>query len=111
MKTIKNVTLYQCEYCKKDYKRKHFAISHEPKCRKNPANDQKCLHGCRHLEKKEVEIYFDILDCYNIKELLYCNAKEEFVHPFWVEGYLQEDIKDEIPNNPMPEECDKYKFL
>lgn len=116
MKVIENITLYQCDHCKRDYKRKHFAIAHEPKCKKNPDNYQICLDGCPELEKKKVEIHFDAYDGdhYEDRELLFCLAKKEFVYPFWVDGYLSEDIKDEIPNNPMPKECDEcscFKFL
>ena len=45
------------------------------------------------------------------KEILYCDAKKEGVHPFWNNNpLLQEDIHGEIPNNVMPKECDKFEF-
>ena len=111
MKTeIKEV--YKCDYCRKLYQRKHACIEHEPNCRKNPDNFQKCFDGCVNLIKKEV-IYF--LDLYGgehkmSKEILYCEAKNEGVCPYWINGINSDDIENEIPNNTMPKECDLFKI-
>ena len=110
MKEIKT-TIYECEHCRKYYKLKRFAILHEPKCRKNPINKQRCYDGCVHLVKKEVTYFWDHFDGSHEskKEILFCNAKQEGVYPFWMNRPLyQEDIEGEIPNEVMPCECDKF---
>ncbi len=120
MKTIQT-TIYECEFCRKYYKRKHFAIQHESGCKLNPDNFQRCI-GCAFLEMKETTVCFDRMylgenlgvgydDGYRQQELLFCNKKQTFVHPYWTSNpILQEDIDGEIPNEPMPKECDLYKL-
>ena len=111
---VKEITIYKCEYCGKIYQRKHFCVSHEPKCRKNPKNYQPCLDGCVHITKKEAVFYCQTLHAeyeHNC-ELLFCNAKNEYIYPYWVNGYDEADIDDgETPNNPMPQSCENYKIF
>lgn len=104
--------IYKCEYCRKLYQIKKACEAHEPKCRKNPANKQRCYDGCKHLVKKEVIYYQDTYDGTHEfkKEILYCKAKKEGVYPYWINGLLQEDIHDEIPNNVMPKECGAFEY-
>lgn len=109
---IETREIYRCDHCKKIYLRKKACIDHEPKCKKNPINFQKCLDGCSHLCKKTITYYYDAYngECEGEKELLYCSAKKEFVYPFWVGNPLHpEDMEDEIPNEVMPSECDHFK--
>lgn len=105
--------VYKCEHCRKMYQIKSACERHEPKCRKNPDNYQKCLDGCIHLVKKEISWTIDT--CYGEEEkdveILYCECKKEGVHPYWVRGYLSDDLGDETPNNPMPEECKLFQLI
>lgn len=114
MKTITKPT-YKCDFCSKLYQRKNFAEQHEPKCRKNPDNKQRCYDGCVHLVKKEVTYSYNAYDGEHDSktEILFCDAKKEGVYPFWINGLLEEDIHGEISNNIMPKECDLFdeKFL
>jgi len=119
MKTISTI-IYECEFCRKYYKRKHFAIRHESGCKVNPDNFQRCI-CCAFLEKKETIVHYDKMclgenlgvyytDGYRNQELLFCNKKNIFVYPYWTSNpILQEDIEDEIENEPMPKECDLFE--
>lgn len=109
--------VYKCEHCRKLYQIKSACERHEPKCPKNPDNFKIC-HGCEFLEKIEVEVNFQDhngSDHFVKKKLLHCNKLNKFVYPLsvqngWNGGYLQEDIGDgEIPNEPMPKECDSFE--
>jgi hypothetical protein len=103
--------IYKCEHCRKVYQIKRFAIEHEPKCKKNPANKQKCLEGCQYLDKKEVTYLWDAYDGQHEskKEILFCSKLNQGVYPYWVSGLLQDDIEDEIPNEVMPKKCHYFK--
>src|SRR6185503_10160146 len=95
MKTIENVTIYKCDFCKKELKRKHAMVNHESKCFHNPANFSPCF-GCEHLVKKETSIYVDTYCGQIEKELLlfHCNKKEIFVHPRTVNCDI--DLGDDV---------------
>ena len=45
-----NITLYYCEFCKKELKRKHAMVNHESKCRNNPTNYQPCFN-CKYFQE------------------------------------------------------------
>jgi len=117
---INNNPTYRCGFCGKVYLQKHWCEKHEPNCKRNPDNYQKCTDGCSFLEKKEAKyIYQGISMGENmavvyeekegVKDLLFCTKKKEFVYPFWCSNpILQEDIIDEIPNEPMPKNCDLF---
>lgn len=111
MKEIKNVTLYKCDFCGKEYKRKHACITHEERCGSNPKNDRACFN-CDNIHKTKVSIYFEngYGEWEEDREILYCDEVKTFLYPPSVErkgnSFLQEDINDgEIENNPMPKEC------
>ena len=84
MKTI-NTTIYECEFCRKYYKRKHFAIYHESVCNKNPENNRAC-YGCVQLEKNNASIYagydnyYTGEPIYEDKEFFFCNKKKIFLY-------------------------------
>lgn len=87
MQTIKNVTIYRCDFCKKELKRKHAMSNHEERCYRNPINDRPCLH-CPNLEQKEIEFYTGIDtygNCepiYRASKTFYCKAKDILLlHP------------------------------
>lgn len=110
---IKTKEIYICEYCRKLYQIKKACKKHEPMCKKNPDNKQKCYDFCIYLCKKEIEYIWESWDGEHQekKEILFCNAKEEGVFPYWINGLEQEDIIENIPNNPMPKKCKLFKSL
>jgi hypothetical protein len=119
MKIITKPT-YKCDHCGKLYQLKHFCKAHEPKCRKNPINNNLCL-GCDNLEKREVKTYREVMYLgenlgvgYDtpdkIRKLCYCSEKEIYVYPSYISNpLLSEDIEDEVENEVMPNSCDKFK--
>jgi len=103
--------VYKCEYCRKLYQIKRFAIYHESICKKNPENYRVCF-GCKFLVKKEVTIKDDhpvMGETEYNRDLLFCTSKNIFLHPPIVEhkGNAYE-LGDEL-NEPMPDECELYK--
>lgn len=110
MKTIPNVTVYQCDHCKKKYFRENACVSHEVVCFHNPANFRPCF-GCACLIKKETAVTFDGDGEYGYQEwteqksVLYCSKFSMFMHT------PQNEIKgnafelDEHINEPMPKQC------
>ncbi len=118
MKTIET-TIYKCDFCGKIYLRKSWCEKHEPKCKKNPDNFQKCMEFCVYLEKKEAcflsETGYDdgngitMIESESKRDVFYCQKKKHYIYPFWCNNpILQEDIIDEIENEPMPKECVFY---
>jgi hypothetical protein len=110
---IINKPTYRCEFCGKLYLQKHWCEKHEIKCKSNPINDQVCREGCVFLEQKEI-IYLRDHPYAGDKQLkttgMFCTKKEHYVYPYWCNNpILQEDIIDEILNEPMPKKCDKFK--
>ena len=103
--------IYKCEFCRKLYQIKSACQKHEPNCRKNPLNKQRCLEGCKHLIKKEITFMYDtyIGGMEDKREILFCNKKQEGVYPYWVNGLEGEDIVGDIPNNIMPDECEFFE--
>lgn len=53
---VTNVTIYKCEFCKKELKRKHAMVNHEEICDNNPKNKKAC-YGCIHLQEHDTEYY------------------------------------------------------
>ena len=116
----KETTIYKCDWCGKIYLSKGWCKKHEPNCKANPVNFQKCTDGCVFLENKEAKYTYqgismgkDMAVVYEEKEgerdLLFCTKKKAFVYPFWCrKPILQEDIAGEIENNQMPKECDLF---
>lgn len=118
MKTIENVTIYKCDFCKKELKRKHAMEKHEIRCNKNPVNDRPCLNGCKHLEQKEVswesgtQNYMTGESNYNYGKAFFCGLHKKFIlHPKvenevglkWV--YVSDE---ETEQEPMPKECESF---
>lgn len=120
MKTIENVTLYKCDFCKKEVKRKHAMFNHELKCAGNPLNHRPCLNGCIHLIRKEIE--YEIGTDYRGEthyrkvEGFYCNLKNQFLlHPkleYREDGKCLKHIcyhnEEEIEQDWMPKNCEDF---
>ncbi len=90
MKEIKT-TIYECEFCRKYYKRKHFAIKLENLCPLNPANNPKC-YSCEYLKKVDVNLIAEIevsghyggveyAERERTYSLLKCTKKDVFIKP------------------------------
>jgi len=123
MKTIENVTLYKCDFCKKELKRKHAMINHEIRCNNNPVNNRPCLNCCIHSELKEIQ-YEAGYDDYNTGESVmktgttfFCLLKKQLMlHPKleykengkYLKNVYQND--EEVEQDWMPKECSSYEI-
>jgi hypothetical protein len=108
--TIKQKTVYTCEFCKKNYLSKRFAELHEEKCNKNPENGTICFNECKFLEKKEVEV------CMNHswggsslvkRNALFCNKLQICLHQKYFK--FPYDTMD-YENEPLKKECDYFEL-
>lgn len=116
--TIKeNITIYKCDFCPKELKKKHAMISHEEKCDKNPKNLKHC-HFCEHLEPVEIEVYIDSYLCSNdgvmtkVKSFK-CNKLDKLMYPYSIEKH---DLPNKFPDTfedqePMPNNCDSFQEI
>ena len=106
---IETREVYKCEFCRKLYQIKKWAVIHEDGCRKNPKNWRAC-HGCPFLEKIEADYWHDTYFGEDVMKVrvLHCSEKEVYIYPPIVEakGNLL-DFGDK-PNEPMPMQCDIY---
>lgn len=123
MKTIENVTLYKCDFCKKELKRKHAMTNHEIRCNCNPINQRPCLDGCIYAELKEIQ-YEAGFDDYNTGEpvmktgtTFFCSLKKQLMlHPKleyrengkYLKNVYQND--EEVEQDWMPKECSSYEI-
>lgn len=100
--------VYKCEYCRKLYQIKRFAIYHESICSKNPANDRPCFN-CQNMTTENYE-YGDDGEGYRTKNLnlFFCNAKQIFIHTPKNEIKKNAFELGDSENNPMPKECELY---
>lgn len=113
-----NVTLYKCEFCNKELKRKHAMENHELSCSGNPINHRACLNGCNYLERVSIEYdtgrleYGDGEPIFRDGQAFVCTKLNKLLlHPK-VEGesllryvYLN---KQETEQHDMPKECQHY---
>jgi hypothetical protein len=116
MKTIENVTIYKCDFCKKELKRKHAMINHELKCDENPANKKAC-HFCEHLETIEKEVCFETHFGYGevdytdkIVKVFKCSKLDKLMFPFSIEKRgLHEKYDTFEEQEPMPNKCESFE--
>lgn len=109
--TTKETTIYKCDFCGKIYLSKKWCEKHEPICKRNPENFQKCLEFCSFFEKRKIKYLFEnpFISKEEEKDAFFCNKKQTYLYPFWCKNpILQEDIIGEIPNEPMRKKCDDY---
>ncbi|SRR5215204_754301 len=115
MKTIENVTIYKCDFCQKELKRKHAMASHENLCNQNPKNSKQC-HFCQHLEETEIEVYIDSRH-YNDDGVMTkvksfkCNKLDKLMYPYSIE---KRDLPNKYPDTfedqePMPNKCESFE--
>jgi hypothetical protein len=122
MKTIENVTLYKCDFCKKELKRKHAMEKHEKTCFNNPENHRKCFESCRYLVQRKIELEIG-RDNYDTGEPIsriyngfYCGLKKHFLMPPMVENkdggknakYGYDEKGEEVEQESMPKECAEF---
>lgn len=120
MKTIENITLYKCDFCKKELKRKHAMINHEFKCNCNPINFRACTNGCAFLEREKIDIdietHFDHINgehSYKTIEVnaFKCTKFDKIMYPYSIEksSALEKYPETFEYQEPMPKVCDSFK--
>lgn len=109
MKVKQNVTVYQCEHCKRKMFRKHAMEHHEKWCPKNPENEKACTY-CRHFKETEVTIYWDAFDGErsSIRKGFRCEKLDKLLYPLSAE---RRGLPDRFPEHfsdqePMPKTCE-----
>lgn len=110
MKITEGITLYQCEFCKKKYFRKHACENHEKFCPSNPDNFKACS-GCVFLKEEKVEYVVsnhDYHDQGRSSNGFRCSQKDQLLYPLKAERLklpqrFPETFEDQ---EPMPKECD-----
>lgn len=116
MKTIENVTIYKCDFCKKELKRKHAMVNHEIICYHNPINKKAC-YGCAYLTKKKVFVSFekhynpeygtDYVD--EEKEVFQCTKFGKLMFPWSIERKGLQNIWSTFEDQEaMPKSCDGF---
>jgi len=103
--------VYKCEFCKKTYLSKHFAIQHETRCNSNPNNQRACF-GCKHLSAVDYTLYIDHPlggDIERKVNVLYCSKKDMYLYPPKVEYKRNAFDLGEDANEPMPKECNLFE--
>ena len=70
--------IYRCDYCRKIYQVKAWAVVHEKRCYNNPENDRPCF-SCESLEKRKTTVWFE--DQENKWSLFFCKESGEFLIP------------------------------
>jgi hypothetical protein len=119
MKTIENVTIYKCDFCKKELKRKYAMINHENSCNCNPDNFKACTSGCVHLEHQQIDVEFESYYDWENGEQNYTTKKvnsfrcakfDKLMFPYQIEKKdLQNRFPDTFENQePMPKQCDDF---
>lgn len=119
MKKIENVTIYKCDFCKKELKREHAMFNHEKKCNYNPLNKRPCLEFCKHLERRDVQ--YEVGDdfsgepIYRTSQTFFCALKNQLMlHPKlehredgkYLKNVWQKD--EEVEQDWMPKECNDF---
>lgn len=119
MKTIENVTIYKCDFCKKELKRKHSMILHEENCINNPQNYRACMNGCKFLERDKIDIDYETYYDYETEEQHYrnievnsfrCSKFDKIMYPFKIEksNALKKYPKTFEFQESMPKQCDSF---
>lgn len=118
MTTIENVTIYKCDFCKKELKRKHAMNNHEKQCNCNPENFKACTNGCVFLEKEKIVLYFETYHHIDHgeeyreveKEVFKCTKFDKLMYPYSIE---KRGLPDRYPSTfeeqeAMPKTCEGF---
>lgn len=114
MHIIENVTIYKCEYCRKESKNKGAMTRHENKCKNNPKNHKACIGGCSYLKYKEVEVCFEerglnVANKYVKINIPYCTKLDKLMFPYSIERKnLHKKYSTFDGQEPMPHKCDHF---
>ena len=103
MKAIET-TIYQCSFCGKYYKMKHFCIRHEKQCKKNPNNQHDC-YDCRFLEVGRKKIDNNQLS--SVK-FFRCTKLDKEMHTCKAES---RGFSKSLNTERMPIMCDKKELI
>lgn len=105
-----NVTIYQCEFCKK----KLFAIwamrKHINWCTKNPKNIKKCME-CKFIQEKKITVNMNGSD---FKSTAFrCKVLKIGLYPLIVErkGMVERYPETFSKQKPMPTECSHFEKI
>jgi hypothetical protein len=111
MIVTENVTIYQCEFCKKKLYKKYAMLKHEDLCNNNPKNFKACM-DCKFLEKIQIDVHWIIgnpEDVENNKQVgvFKCNKLDKLMFPFSIEKKkLHERFSTYADQEPMPINCE-----
>lgn len=114
MKVLESVTRYQCEFCKKELKRKHAMVRHEKYCNHNPSTFKAC-DMCVFIT--ETKIDYMSFNGERTAKSYYCSKLDTVVYPNKVERLgLPEKYPETFSGQmPMPRTCehrmDEYDYL
>lgn len=114
MKTTENITVYQCDFCKKKLFRKHAMLSHENWCNQNPKNWRAC-EGCKFIEEIKIDYFIPYLNgddgCKTLSTSGFkCNKLDKILYSFKAEKKkLPERYPETFENQePMPNSCKHF---
>lgn len=114
MNVKENVTVYQCDFCKKKLFRKHSMYLHEKRCWNNPENNRACLN-CTNLEKVPYQLYdyhpYNGAEFSTKVNIFKCSVKGIFMHTPMNEHKQNAFQLGEDENHPMPKECDQHATI
>lgn len=120
MKTTENVSVYQCDFCKKKLFVKWAMKKHEAQCDNNPLNIKPCM-SCEHLNQVDKDVWFDnpyYNPDYNDNEgktqsvkVFKCEIKDILMFPFKIEKHKRHIIHPSTYDGqePMPNNCLDYQ--
>ena len=119
MITLENVTIYRCDFCAKELKRKHAMLKHEEFCKHNPKNIKAC-HWCNHLETIDKEVFFENKNYHQdydnnegewkVKKVFRCKKFDILMFPFSIEKKgLHKEYTTFEDQEPMPNECNDFE--
>lgn len=119
MIVLENVTIYKCDFCKKELKLKHSMVKHENLCNCNPENFKACTQGCIFLAKEKVTLYFEsgyspdegAMYREQEKEVFKCTKFDKLMYPYSIE---RRGLPNRFPSTfeeqeAMPKECESFK--
>lgn len=107
---IENVTIYKCEFCKKELKQKHAMEKHERRCERSPEIEKACF-GCKHLDTIEKWVWFDGYygddGCDKKVNVFHCRKLDKLMFPYSIE---KRDLHNRFPETyegqeAMPNKC------
>lgn len=111
MNIKENVTVYQCDHCKRKMFVKSAMERHEKWCGNNPNNFKACS-GCKFIEETTIEWDYDAFDGYGTakSKAFRCTKLDKMLYPLKVE---KKGLPEKYPEtfdgqDPMPKECEHF---